>query len=1442
MTENNLPTSKKYAVNLVGGAEEIFDLYTGDSVTKITDTKDENLGIEISHILKTSEENFCCGENARLNIHEKLIQKEDSSCYTYIDSLGDAHPIEESFYYIDSEGYKWDISNKESITVLANGRLEYEDSNSNGKIFEVTRKEKTKSGIEVVTKLEDVKSVEYFEQRQEKIKEIEDKKTAYEKALLDYVLVSGETTVSDNIDSIISNINSENNYKCYTKSEKLNLESLGNSIIDASIKLEKAASEEERQNLNNQIFNFDEQKDYIESQNNKNKETVIAMYKEYLILAENLSVARNQIPKNYVVYDKLIKGFNENGDLVVIYDNHGKYVAFEYEVYYQGESKKYRVCRAVNEKEQQMQFIYDHNNLLVEIINSNGEATKFEYGESDNSQKVVYSNGEYVQVIQNSGEKQICTMYKTATVSDVTEQKEDIKSLISKAVQVRVSKNNESSLINEIILYKNSTAVKVIDDMQSGFKLRFDGNGNITEYQKIQRLFVVSANKYEYDEENKCVKVIYPTLTCLKNAQIERFDFECEYSIRIIYDEFDRVKKEEMLGSQSITDTSSQQTVKDYFYNKLGQLCKTQTKIDLLNTDENVETSKTLINKLEYNSNNLVVREEAYEEEKLAACGANITEYKYDKNNYLVKTIKYNSLDPSSKYYSEQEYDENGKLIFELDSTGEHKILHFENGIVQPNGTKYSEGYDRNGRNISITQSTKDGEESSIQRQYTNGLLTRVMCADDVYEYKYNSNGKADKVLINEEEYVRYTYNDESPVSRTEKLYQSGLKETYTQGPTAKTYTATYENSSISIEELGRRTKETVYMAKNGIRNAEYSYEYDSVENIKSIIRYSIVNDQLVETYREDYTYYDDGKISNKSIVSRMPRSNDMQYEYDEETERLKKYSCAGPLEIYPSFDCLGRNIGRKFAFNGNELFTESISYLKQGDHATNLPLGISFSRYSINGVNIKENIKYKYDKMGNICEIRENGVLKTRYAYDSLNRLVREDNRVLDKTVIFEYDRKGNIVSQRKYSFTLKSNDYLDEQQPTKTTDYEYRNGKLVVFDGQRLEYDCLGNPTEYKGDHLEWCPLTKKLLIYNGNNYEYDVSGNRVKKNDLIQYDYDCSGNLMSEVGNDREIVYYYDYNNSVIAFSLYSQLYFYKKDVFGNVVEILDSYGNTMVKYVYDAWGNHEIIDYTSYNLGQINPIRYRSYYYDTETGLYYLQSRYYDPEVGRFISMDDISYLDPETIGGTNLYAYCLNNPIMYVDPSGHEWYNPFTWDWGEIAKGVGLIITGIGAIAVGIITLPYGGWISAVAGVTILAGGGTALFGLSDVGEGITDYNVIQKAVFMGNENAYNITESIFATTATIGSIVCGVYIKYNTTTTPRSLPGKGQKPHSGVWNVNDKTLGYYGADGKLRYSIAFNNHKTPSVHRIPHWHTEMPHSEPINSLWRFVIELIKRGF
>ncbi len=97
-----------------------------------------------------------------------------------------------------------------------------------------------------------------------------------------------------------------------------------------------------------------------------------------------------------------------------------------------------------------------------------------------------------------------------------------------------------------------------------------------------------------------------------------------------------------------------------------------------------------------------------------------------------------------------------------------------------------------------------------------------------------------------------------------------------------------------------------------------------------------------------------------------------------------------------------------------------------------------------------------------------------------------------------------------------------------------------------------------------------------------------------------------------------------------------------------------------YVYDAWGNHKVLNPDGSEntnpsfIGNINPIRYRSYYYDVETGLYYLHSRYYDPRTGRFISPDSTDYLDPSMISGMNLYAYCGNNPVNRSDLTGTFW--------------------------------------------------------------------------------------------------------------------------------------------------------------------------------------------
>ncbi len=167
----------------------------------------------------------------------------------------------------------------------------------------------------------------------------------------------------------------------------------------------------------------------------------------------------------------------------------------------------------------------------------------------------------------------------------------------------------------------------------------------------------------------------------------------------------------------------------------------------------------------------------------------------------------------------------------------------------------------------------------------------------------------------------------------------------------------------------------------------------------------------------------------------------------------------------------------------------------------------------------------------------------------------------------------------------------------------------------------------------------------------YWYDGKGRRIKKGN-ITFTYDCEGNLIKQ---SNGLEFFYD-SQGVAGFVYGSNSYYYKKDALGDIIAILDATGVTVTSYVYNVWGEHSISG--NMMMGELNPFRYRSYYYDTETCLYYLQTRYYDPVTCRFLNMDSIDYADPSSIGGLNLYAYCNNDPVNNIDPTGHAFLSIF----------------------------------------------------------------------------------------------------------------------------------------------------------------------------------------
>ena len=390
----------------------------------------------------------------------------------------------------------------------------------------------------------------------------------------------------------------------------------------------------------------------------------------------------------------------------------------------------------------------------------------------------------------------------------------------------------------------------------------------------------------------------------------------------------------------------------------------------------------------------------------------------------------------------------------------------------------------------------------------------------------------------------------------------------------------------------------------------------------------------------------------------------------------------------------------------GGQTYTKRFGYYKQGDHATNR---VNTIYYSKNGVSDGKVI-YTYDGMGNIVSVNENGKQHYKYAYDKIGRLISEKDVDKNREICYTYDENGNIQTKI---------------QNGTITNYRYKDGtdRLMNYGSEEFAYDNLGNPTTYRNMSCVWEKGRQLKSISDGANtvsFTYDEFGMRTTKTAggiTTNYVYE-NGKLLREVTGSEKIDFVYG-SDGIIGFRTGNKNYLYRKNVFGDVTEIYSDNGTLVGKYSYTAFGEC-IVKVNEGGIAEKNPIRYRGYYYDEETGLYYLKSRYYDPVTGRFITIDDISYIDPETINGLNLYAYCNNNPISNVDPNGNAWWH---WLLGAviIIAAVALSVVTAG-VAAPISAALGGGMLGAIAGGAIAGaiGGAITSFGIGVAVQGISN--------------------------------------------------------------------------------------------------------------------------
>ena len=245
-------------------------------------------------------------------------------------------------------------------------------------------------------------------------------------------------------------------------------------------------------------------------------------------------------------------------------------------------------------------------------------------------------------------------------------------------------------------------------------------------------------------------------------------------------------------------------------------------------------------------------------------------------------------------------------------------------------------------------------------------------------------------------------------------------------------------------------------------------------------------------------------------------------------------------------------------------------------------------------------------------------------------------------------YDNYGNITSKngKQYVYDTVWNDLL------------------TSYNNVGITYDTQGNPVSYLGKTLEW-EKGRQLKKFGDYEFTYNANGIRTsKKSGTTTHTYILDGaKILKETWGSNTLIPIYDNEDAVCGIVYNNTPYYFIKNLQGDVIAIINSSAAVVAKYSYDAWGVPTIISDTSgIGIASINPFRYRSYYYDTETQLYYLQSRYYDPVVGRFINGNDTRViLSSQSILSYDIFNCCDNCIINGVDYLGYAFTGDF-WNY------------------------------------------------------------------------------------------------------------------------------------------------------------------------------------
>lgn len=538
----------------------------------------------------------------------------------------------------------------------------------------------------------------------------------------------------------------------------------------------------------------------------------------------------------------------------------------------------------------------------------------------------------------------------------------------------------------------------------------------------------------------------------------------------------------------------------------------------------------------------------------------------------------------------------------------------------------------------------------------------------DIYEYNYNIKGNLTKVFVDGVNTLSYNYDED--YNLTSEVYANGQSIRYEYDDNGNLIKQYHNDDKLPYVTYSYNTDNELTEKINTDTGLKYVYDGDNVEV------YKISDNTLVQSYTQTKTEADEeNSIEAKTDVTETHFGST--YSYTTKNNSISYQYGNNSLAYSAKSDDKSQTVSDSVKLNGTSVLNAGYTYDDNGN-ITKKDYGNSRS------------VTNTYDTKDRITSTSYSG--KTfNYTYDVNSQLTAVSGN--NYSASYAYDSRGNITNKNingtSTTFTYSNSDWKDE---------------LTAVNGTPLTYDENGNVLTYGNKSFAWSSGRNLESITDNDNtysYTYDESGIRTSKtvNGKTTYYNTKDGVILSQTDGTNTMYFQYDTNGVPLGFILNGTQYFYITNQMGDVISITDAQGNELAQYSYDEWGN--TLSTSDNDIANINPLRYRGYYYDSETGYYYLQSRYYDPSICRFINADipEIVNVTKDVYTGINLFPYCNNNPVNNSDPTGY-----INWDleFGR-ASITSAILSALGTIAlIAFQKTPWGKLFSAVITITAIA--------------------------------------------------------------------------------------------------------------------------------------------